>query len=648
MGQSYDEENKVRQIVELKNASAEGRRDLEDKFQKYYEMFNATLLRGSDLSRRNSGFTGTSSRQSKYPYRSKLYMKETYKAIDTIHPIFMDLIFAQKNPFRLKGNKPEIPVKKVSAYERLMSIYLEKMDAYNIFDDIITEELVIGTAFAKMYWEKEILTKMVEESVEEPVTRSMLGVNVPTGEVKRKKVTRQKITIKKDSPAIAHISYKDIFFSSRATSLKDTWIIHRTWKTLEDLKSVNKKVKDATGEPLYKNLKMVEDALASGSSRAGDQEEAITRDEKTFLGLNIVNNIATVKKPDETLKMSLNDLGEIEIMEYWSQDGSILRTVAGGMYLIRETENPFEHGEKPFIYTNFKRRPKEIWGIGICELAEDGQDLLNTAVNQAMDSNALANNLMLIAGRNAGIEMEQVKARPGGVVFVDLEEGESVTSKVQQLKFAKVSVLDEIALGKSEIQEVTGAGKIAQGTYESGAVRNTSQTRLLQAGSGRRFMGKIMTYDNMFVKKFSELMYSMIGQFMTKEMVVDIIGSNGLEFVELTPEELTVDLEFISIGTKQMIEAEQLVQQLNNFLAIVSRVPQAEAIVKFRVLIKQIAKNLLGEDIADEVLRSDEEVIKLMQAMAAQQQQAGQAGGNTKPNTGGVNPSQPNPGGGAR
>ena len=626
MAQSLADRIKAQDIVEKKSAASMNRSGLDAKFEKFYKMYNAKL-----------------DNKEGYTYRSKLYMKETFKVIDTLHPIFMDMLYMKGNPFKVKGTKEKLTDKQAKMYERLMSIYFNRMNSYCALDDFVTELLITGTAFAKVYWEKKVRMIAKDEEVEE--SSEVADWLDPESVTKTKIIKTNVEHIVTDTPRFEHVSYKDIFVSSRAKTLENTWLIHRTWKSLEQLKKEDSEQKKKIGKKRYKNLGDLKPAGIEG--RLGDIQEQITIKEKQEIGIQLsadkdAQNIDTY----EDIELVINSEGDLEILEYWSTDGSEMKVVAGGRVLIKEEKNPFEHGDKPFVYSNYKKRPGEIFGIGICELAEDGQDLVNTAVNQAMDSNNLVNNLMFVVSREAGVDTDQLKARPGGFIFVDNPEQVPLNTIVEQIKFSKVDTSSEIALGIRDINESSGAGRIMQGTYESGAVRNTSQTRLLMSSGGRKLAGKVLTFEEMFLKPLVNIVYKLIQQFMTREMVVDVIGKDGEEYIEVTPDKVAMDLDFIPIGTKQLIEMEQLVHQMNNFMAIASKIPMAEAVVKFRVLLRKIWANMSTDTDNEDILYTEEESMKIIQQMVQAQTQ--QAGGNTQPNTGGQNPSQPNPAGGSQ
>ena len=189
------EENIVQRVVDLINSTSTARQAMESKFAKYYRMFNGEL--GEDK---------------QYPWRSRLYMKETYKVVDTIHPIFMDMLFSKGNSFRVKPLK-DVDKKQASAIEALITYFIEKMNAYDQFEDFTKEMLITGTAFGKITWEVEEKEYEGTVFIDKPKFANipLLG-QVQTGT--EKVPTKQtKVRIVQDNPLFSHVSYKDIFVS---------------------------------------------------------------------------------------------------------------------------------------------------------------------------------------------------------------------------------------------------------------------------------------------------------------------------------------------------------------------------------------------------------------------------------------------------
>jgi hypothetical protein len=614
------EQDRVDTIVSLKNAAADSRNGLESKIEKWYQLYNQVLP------------TDTV-----YPWRSKVFVPELQKVFDTIHPIFMDMLFGQEIPFKTKGVSGDIDKSKSDTLNALIKVYIDKMEMYENLDDFVKEEMIIGTAFGKLTWKKEVREYEEEVTEEIPQTVNMFGQDLPTGEVKTetKNVTKQKII--KDSPEFEWVSWKDIFFSSKARSLKDTWIIHRSYKTLDELEKVNQTAKDRGLEPIYSHLKELEDFVST--AQRVDNGEQINNDIKLEMGLT-TEELDKAKHLKDTL--SLNEYGEIEILEYWSWDGATVETVAGNLVLIRQTDNPYKHHLKPFLHSNYVRRPGEIWGKGICELCEDSVDHLNTVVNQAIDSNSLIDNLMLLVSRDAGIDLNDVKARPGGVIPVDVEPNQRLQDVVQQLVFQKIDTTVEQAIAREDIRDVTGASRFMQGNFESGAVRSGTQQRQIMNAGGKKFAGKILTFESMFLKPFIRQMYALIGQFMTEDIAVRILDDQQkAQSVIMTYEDIIQDVDFIPMGSRQLVEQEIIVHQLSTLLSITNGIPNGQLIINAAVLVRKVAENLgmSQEDIGQIVLNEQQSKQALMQTMAMN---GGMEASSAPPTA----PGQPNTGGG--
>lgn len=624
---TLEEKNIVNKIVSLKNESSNARNTLALDYKNFWEIYNGKLPTGPT-----------------YPWRSKIFMREVFKSIDTIHPIFMNMLYQSGDPFRIKGSKGDLTETQARVLERLIKLYIDKMDCYNTIDDIVKDILMYGTAFAKVYWKRDVIDFQADEVKFEDKVYDIVGLKIKRKVKITSKVSKKKIV---EGPCIERIDWKDIFIGSRADHIQRHPVIHRTWQSLDQLNAANDKHMATTGEALYKNLDQLA-IKAAASSKAGDKEDQITRTENQHIGVT--------DNDDNVQNLELNACGELEILEYWSADNMNVITVAGGQEVIRSVQNPFDHKQKPFLHVNYIRRPGKMFGIGCCELGTDGQELLNTSVNQTVDNNTLTNNLMLIADREANIDFDQMKSRPGGIVFVDKEPNERLLDKVQQVKFARVDANNIIQMAINEIQEVTGAGRLAQGTYESGAVRNTSQQQGLLQQSNKRFIGKVVTFEEMFLKPFVRQLYGLIQQYVSEDTVVNMIGSeDDLKYVKVASTDIARDLDFYPVGSRQLVELEQAVHQMNNFLAIVSGDPQSAMLVNKRYLYQKIWDCISPDHDGHKVILSDKDAARAFKEQQAIAAMGGansiMEGGTRQPGLGGGTqgaPSRPNMAGGVQ
>jgi len=131
-----------------------------------------------------------------------------------------------------------------------------------------------------------------------------------------------------------------------------------------------------------------------------------------------------------------------------------------------------------------------------------------------------------------------------------------------------------------------------------------------------------------------------------------MIGEDGMEYVKLKPSDIMKDVDFMPVGSRQLVEMEQAVHQMNNFLAITAGDPDAKFMVDKRYLYKKIWNNMSPDHDGDKVILSDEDAKRSyqeQQALAAAGAQPGaQPGQPREPGLGGMNPSQPNMAGGVQ
>jgi hypothetical protein len=198
-----------------------------------------------------------------------------------------------------------------------------------------------------------------------------------------------------------------------------------------------------------------------------------------------------------------------------------------------------------------------------------------------------------------------------------------------------------------------------QGTYESGAVRNTSQTRLIMAAGQKRFVGKILTFEEMALKPFARQFYGLVQQYVKKPVVVNMLGQDGMKYVTLKPSDIKRDLDFIPMGSRQLVELEQVVHQMNNFMSVANGIPYSPALVNYRYLLQKVWDAISPDHDGTDVVLSDEDAKRSFEEM----KQLMQMGGATSimdggaqpaqaitgaPSINSINPSQPNMAGGVQ
>jgi hypothetical protein len=140
-------------------------------------------------------------------------------------------------------------------------------------------------------------------------------------------------------------------------------------------------------------------------------------------------------------------------------------------------------------------------------------------------------------------------------------------------------------------------------------------------------------------------------QFLDEDTIVNVMGQeDGIKYAKVRKLDIMKDLDFIPVGSRQLIENEQLVHQMNNFLAITAGDPDAKMLINKRYLYKKIWDNLSPDHDGDKVILSDKDAQRAFneQKELTQMGMADMGAGSRQAGLGGMNPSQPNPAGGVQ
>lgn len=104
--------------------------------------------------------------------------------------------------------------------------------------------------------------------------------------------------------------------------------------------------------------------------------------------------------------------------------------------------NPFFHQEKPYSIARFLRQEGRIYGIGLCEMLEQIQDVASAYECQRLDNGTIRNTATFKARRNSGVKADE-PIWPGRIFLVDdpasnmipMQMGQAANSTLQEEEF---------------------------------------------------------------------------------------------------------------------------------------------------------------------------------------------------------------------
>ena len=289
------------------------------------------------------------------------------------------------------------------------------------------------------------------------------------------------------------------------------------------------------------------------------------------------------------------DKNLVELIEYWEDDRVV--TVANREFIVRDEPNPYNHQMKPFIKVVDQSVPKEFLGIGELEPIETLQYELNDRRNQRMDNVTLALNRMWKVKNGANVDENELVSDAGGVVHTDDMNG----IEVLQMPDVTGSSYQEETLIKGDIQQTTGVSDFTRGVG-SDALANDTATgiSLIQEAGNARFRQKIRNLENA-LEVLGQMMVDLNAQFIDEEKTLRLMGDNGLQWLEVRPEDLRSDFDVMvqsgsTLPSNEAVEKKQ-VMELYQIFAGDPEVNQSE--LKRRVMeafgVKNIDK-LLGSE----------------------------------------------------
>lgn len=441
-----------------------------------------------------------------FPWRSKLFIPWSFTVVETIIP----RIFARDPKWRAISRSPDFPADGPRTVNDLLGYQWNRMGMRLKMYDYIKDSLMYSKAFAKVGWNFKHKTKTFMEPV--------VGED---DKITFKKTVRN--DIEHDDPTVDIIDPIDIYIDPDATSLDDaTYIIHRKTVPLEELKN----------NPNYTNVDKIKEA-----DYADQYADKLMR-----------------YRDDVPQKDKHKDL--VEILEYWGRDDRLV-VLANRSVVLRDTPNPYNHKQMPFVELDDYRDPHRLYGQSELSVIDPLQREINSIRNQRRDYDNLALNPVIRMVPGTLRNPNSAVMAPGAVWMVsDLASMDVFT--MPQLQGTARDIEQQTA---QDIKMTTAIDEIGIGLLpDNPQRRSATEVVTSQQSAGRRFAMKIALLEEA-VKKIGQLVFALNQQFLDQERMIQIVGERGAtEWVKLGPEDVRGDY-FIDIETGSMLPKDEIAQR---------------------------------------------------------------------------------------
>jgi len=384
------------------------------------------------------------------------------------------------------------------AHEILLSYQADRMGLTGKQREWILQAEIVGFSPAKVYWKQERGLRK---------TRAWVPYVDQWGEQQQDENGNYKWSIQEreeetqlvDDPEFEVCDARDFMWQEGATSIENSWVIHRVYMSIEQLRALEK-------AGVYKNVSKLD---VVGSEKPMRAMEMTAPDD--------FNRLERELWDEDRAK------GRVEVLEYWSPDGSSVTTIGNRRVVLASGKNEYWHGRKPFVILSTAPDLKRIGGVTIVDKVAPIQDLLWRFQSQRLTAVELANNPIIF--HDPSVSPDDIgDLEPGKMIPLNKE---LVTWFVPDLATGQVSLQSEELL-KREFQDVTGGAPWASGQQASGPSGATATEVSIITTIAQKLIAHRKQFVSWALESVYQMMLELNQQFITTDKLVAAVGPDGV------------------------------------------------------------------------------------------------------------------------
>lgn len=490
--------------------------------------------------------------------------------VDVMKSNLVEAFFANDPSFKYKGTE-DTDQEQADIMTAYRADHLRRIDLRSKFERSIHQKLVYGTAVVKTPWVKEVTKRKVREALPQFDKDGYPKLD-EDGEVVTELEVVEKEFVKMDDTDWEYVSLFDFIPVGRGTNIqKIEGVLHRSDINWDDLYNSEYKEEEIDGEKVitgvYTNLSSIDTLMGSKYDLVeywGKIPYSVVTGEESDSHRCFEGVISALIDWQKSLDLSRRASHSVSTGEIAQEEDNHNPNIA-----IRFQENPFWHGERPFLVCPHKPVDDELYGIGMIEPIIPKWHELNTTIRQLVDNKTIQLNMPTIEDANSNVqrsvsllENPRIKANDvGSVVPFPINDFSANGYRL-------------IASQKDELRRGSGALEVIQGTpLNSDRTSATEASQTFQQASVR-LKSMIRLIDEKLFKAFLDRSYQNDQQFAELERVVRVVGAKGVNWETVRPEDIWGTFDIITQGPLQFENKVMKVNKLSNFFAIASRAPQ--------------------------------------------------------------------------
>jgi hypothetical protein len=305
-----------------------------------------------------------------------------------------------------------------------------------------------------------------------------------------------------------------------------------------------------------------------------------------------------------------------ELIHYWTDAEHHI--IVNRKQTVYAGDNPYWHGQKPFVRGVFEPLPNEFYGMSAVDLIEHLQHELNTNRNQRIDNVSFVLNRMWKVRSGVDIDDSELVSRPHGVIHVD--NPDDVTPL--EMNDVTGSSYNEEARIRQDAENALAVPSVVRGV-DSPAKETATEVATKSSNASIRFDTKIILYEDMGIKRLINLMDQNSQQFFTQPRLVKLFDEDqAMSWQMADPIDILGEWDYRPAGSatdpasNKEVRRQQLMQLAE--YAIKTQSPY----IKRQEIEKELVRSFDVRN-PEKFIKSEEELQQeqMQQAMIQQQQQ---------------------------
>jgi len=517
--------------------------------------------------------------------RSSVFVPYAFSNVEGVVARIADIIIPNNDWFDVTGFEGK-DRKDAEKMYKLLQYGFQKSFIIDKIHDFLKLWAIFGFAVAKVDWsrnKKKVVkfNKQILEGIES-------NIIIPEAQ-----------EVEDNFPGFEVISPFNIFIDPAATCIDNArHIMHETELTVKQLKE------GADGDdPIFIPERVAEVLADLGEVRDSDLVRVLEywTDDKVCV-----------------MTLSEGDTAEDKIDEMHSYRGASQtgnkEVKKVGEYVIREEENPFLHGRKPFVGDSYTRLPNQVYGVGIVEPNQRLQETLNVMVNMIIDNWNQGVNRRYVYSRDADIDLNDFNNFnvPGGLVGV---YGDATKAVNPLPSFTPApgdyGILDLI---KSMIALSSGMDDFyARGQGSARSNRTAAGIQQVIDQMGFRFKDLIKNLEQRVLKQILDMNVVLWQQFIGDNEPVEIRITGQEPMVKVSPVEIYKQFDFVPVAAQNLMNKSVKLQNIAQFSQMFGTSPfvdQYELVNSYAQLI-DLPPSIVFEKPASTMTQDEENLILL-------------------------------------